>query len=132
MFHFNSIVKPPLSPPGFLFPIVWTILYILMGVAIYFILIFDTKANSSLVTVKNICIILFIVQLIFNFFWSIFFFGFKMYYFAFIWLLVLLGMVVMLSVLSFKINRFASLSFIPYILWMTFAAYLNIGIAVLN
>lgn len=132
MFHFNSVAKPPLSPPGFLFPIVWTILYILMGIAIYFILTFDAKGDISLVTTKNVCIALFIAQLVFNFFWSIFFFGFKMYYFSFIWLLVLLIMVIILAVVSFKINRFVSLSFLPYILWMTFASYLNIGIAILN
>lgn len=132
MFHFGNIKKPPLAPPGFLFPIVWTILYILMGIAFYLILTHDTTGNNSLAVTKNVCIVLFIVQLVFNFFWSIIFFRFKMYFPAFFWLLALLAMVIVLSVMSFKINRFASLSFIPYILWMTFASYLNIGIAFLN
>lgn len=132
MFHFESISKPPLAPPGFLFPIVWTILYILMGIAFYMILTFNAKGTSSLIITKNVCITLFIVQLVFNFFWSIIFFGFKMYYLAFFWLLALLAMVIVLSVMSFKINRFTSLSFLPYILWMSFASYLNIGIAILN
>lgn len=132
MFHFGNMVKPPLAPPGYLFPIVWTILYILMGISIYLILIFDTKGIKDLIIAKNVSIILFILQLVMNFFWSIIFFGYRMYFVAFIWLIVLLIIVIVLTVFSFKINRFASLSFIPYILWMTFASYLNIGIALLN
>lgn len=132
MFHFESVTKPPLAPPGFLFPIVWTILYILMGIALFLILIYDTKNNSAMIVTKNVCITLFIVQLILNFFWSIIFFGNKMYVLASYELIVLLITVIILAIFSFKINRFASLSFIPYILWMSFAAYLNIGIAILN
>lgn len=131
MFHFESVAKPPLAPPGFLFPIVWTILYILMGISIYMILTYDNK-NELLISTKNVCIALFIIQLIMNFFWSIIFFGYKLYLPAFFWLLILLAIVIILTILSFKINRVASLMFIPYILWMTFASYLNIGIAILN
>lgn len=132
MFHFENVTKPPLSPPGFLFPVVWTILYILMGISFYLILVYDTKGDNSLGATKTLCIILFIVQLVFNFFWSIIFFRFRLYFVSFIWLLVLLVMVIILAVNLFKLNRFASISYIPYILWMTFASYLNIGIALLN
>lgn len=132
MFHFESIAKPPLAPPGFLFPIVWTILYILMGISFYLILSFDAKGDESLSVTKKVCVVLFVLQLAMNFFWSIIFFGQKLYFLAFAWLLILLTVVIVLTVLVFKINRFASLSYIPYILWMAFASYLNIGIAILN
>lgn len=132
MFHFEKIIKPPLSPPGFLFPIVWSILYILMGIALYLIITFDAKGISALNVTRNVCIVFFILQLIMNFFWSIIFFKYKMYFFAFYWLLVLLAIVIALTIFSFKINKIASISFIPYILWMMFASYLNIGIALLN
>lgn len=132
MFHFSNMAKPPLAPPGYLFPIVWTILYILMGISIYLILISGVKTNTSLSTIKNVCIALFVLQLIMNFFWSIIFFGNKLYFVAFYWLLALLVIVIIFTVLSFRINRVASLITIPYILWMTFALYLNAGIAILN
>jgi len=81
---------------------------------------------------KNECLTLYIIQLIFNFFWSILFFRFKLYYSAFIWLVILWILVFALIIKSKKINKIASYLLIPYILWMTFAAYLNIMIALLN
>ncbi len=132
MFQFNMVAKPPLAPPGFLFPIVWTILYIMMGVSSFLIFEYDAKGDVKLSKIKGRCVKLYVVQLIFNFFWSIIFFRFSLYYVAFAWLVVLWVMVFALIVELHKLNKMAAYLLIPYLLWMTFAGYLNFGIAVLN
>ena len=130
MMIFDSVKKPPLSPPGILFPIVWTILYVMMGVSSY--LIYKEKDNVNVkAEVKNLLII-YTVQLVFNFSWSIIFFKFSMYKFAFVWLLILWALVLLYIIKSYKINKVASYLMIPYLMWMTFAGYLNIMIAILN
>lgn len=124
---FSQIEKPPLSPPGWLFPVVWTILYVLMGVSAYIV----QKTNGSK-TKKDSAIAVYTLQLIFNFFWSIIFFNLKAYLFAFLWLLVL-WILVLWNVISFyKINKTAGLFMLPYLIWVTFAGYLNFGIFLLN
>ena len=127
MKEFASINKPPLSPPGFLFPIVWTILYILMGISSYLVLTSDASQND-----KRNALIIYGIQLFFNFFWSIFFFNFELYFFSFFWLLAL-WILIILNIIRFnKISKAASYLLIPYLLWVTFAAYLNLAIAILN
>ncbi len=132
MFQFDMVAKPPLAPPGFLFPIVWTILYIMMGISSYLIFEHDDGGDRKISSTKDRCVKLYVVQLIFNFFWSIIFFRFSLYYVAFAWLVILWVMVLALIVESHKLNKMAAYLLIPYLLWMTFAGYLNIGIAVLN
>lgn len=129
---FNAMKKPPLAPPGILFPIAWTILYILMGISSYIIYVYDVKNDTSSLNLKNKCLSLYLIQLVFNFFWSIIFFKFKLYIFAFAWLVILWILVFKLMRESKKISKVASYLLIPYLAWMTFAGYLNIGIAVLN
>ncbi|MBO6134813.1 MAG: tryptophan-rich sensory protein [Lachnospiraceae bacterium] len=133
MMVFNTIKKPPLAPPGIAFPIAWTILYILMGISSYLIYNLDEdKLISSQTILKNNILIIYIVQLIFNFFWSIIFFKLSMYKFAFVWLIILWILVFMFIKDAMKLNKVAAYLMIPYLLWMTFAGYLNIMIAVLN
>lgn len=132
MMSFNAMKKPPLAPPGILFPIAWTILYILMGISSYIIYAYDAQNDTSSLNLKNKCLLLSAIQLIFNFFWSIIFFKFKLYIFAFVWLVILWILVFKLMRESKKISKVASYLLIPYLAWMTFAGYLNIGIAVLN
>ncbi len=122
---FKGMKQPPLSPPGILFPIVWTILCILMGISSY--LVYASKNKDK----KNILVIYFI-QLCFNFFWSILFFRFSLYWIALVWLIVMYLFIVLYTVKSRKVSVTASNLFIPYILWCTFACYLNIMIAILN
>lgn len=124
---FKQLSKPPLSPPGWLFPVVWTILYALMGLSLYLLL---TSRSRSDVIGQGIA--LFGLQLFFNFFWSIFFFNFKLYYFSFGWLIVLLGLIFAMIMSFYKASKTAALINIPYLLWVAFAGYLNIGIAILN
>ena len=123
---FEEINKPPLSPPAWLFPVVWTILYVLMGIALYLVVITRTRED------KKPAIISFGVQLFFNFFWSIIFFNAQAYLFAFIWLL-LLWVAIVLNIYFFnKINTISAKLLISYLVWVTFAGYLNLGIYILN
>lgn len=130
---FNNFDKPPLSPPGWLFPVAWTILYVLMGVGSYFI--FFTKPKTSKKQSRQISSglkALYVSQLIFNFSWTILFFNFGAFYFAFVWIIMLWIQILMLLILSFKNYRATFWCLLPYILWVSFASYLNIAIAILN
>lgn len=123
--QYTEINQPPLSPPSAVFPIVWTTLYILMGIASY--LIYEKKDADN----KN-ALTLYAIQLAVNFIWPIFFFGFNAYLFSFI-ILIVLWIFVLLTIISFyKINKTAGLLMIPYLIWLTFAAYLNLGVYILN
>ena len=125
-FYNGTLVKPPLSPPDILFPIVWTILYTLMGVSAARVWLSPTSAERS----RGLN--LFIAQLIVNFFWSLIFFNAQAFGFAFLWLL-LLWVLILLMILSFyKTDKLAAFLQIPYLLWVTFAGYLNYMIWLLN
>ncbi len=121
---FDTLTKPRLAPPGWLFPVVWTILYILMGIASYLV-ITSGKPNRS-------AIIAYALQLIFNFFWSIIFFNLELYLFAFIWLIALWLLILVTTYLFYQISEPAGYLMIPYLLWVTFAGYLNLSIYLLN
>lgn len=123
---FGALNQPPLSPPAWLFPLVWSILYVLMGISAY--LIYVSGKPSSAKTAYYV----YGAQLFFNFLWSILFFNGKAYLFAFIWLVALLGLIILNAVLFYRIRKTAGLLFIPYILWVIFAGYLNFGIYLLN
>ena len=129
MSMFNDINKPPLAPPSILFPIAWTILYILMGISSY--LIYKNK-DAFKVVYRDKALLYYILQLIFNFFWSIIFFNLRLYYLSFIWLLVLLILIIMLIINAKKVNIISFYLLIPYLIWVIFAGYLNLGIAILN
>lgn len=122
---FENINKPSLSPPGWLFPIVWTILYILMGIASY--LIYTSHYYN-----KNNALFTYEIQLIFNFFWSIIFFNLEAYFLAFIWLVILWIFILITTIQFYNINKTAGYLMIPYLIWVTFAGYLNLMIFLLN
>lgn len=125
---FNSLVKPPLSPPGVLFPIVWTILYGMMGVALYFVI---TSARGSYREQRS-AVIYFALQLAVNFSWSIVFFRFEALLAAAV-VIVLLDLLVIITMIKFKeINKLSFWLLIPYLAWILFATYLNFGFAMLN
>ncbi len=123
---FDEINKPPLSPPGWLFPVVWTLLYILMGVSLYMV-----TEKSPLKNIKP-QLISFGTQLFFNFFWSIIFFNFKAFLFAFGWLILLWVSIAVNIFLFYKTDKRAGLLQLPYLLWVSFAGYLNLSIYFLN
>ncbi len=121
---FQALSKPPLSPPGWLFPVVWTLLYILMGIASYLVLASGKPSRSALTFYG--------LQLLFNFFWSIIFFNLERYLFAFVWLIALWILIFITTVLFYKISKPAGYLMIPYLLWVAFAGYLNLFIYLLN
>ena len=121
---YKILIKPPLSPPSIVFPIVWTILYILMGIS-YGMLKITGSINSK---TKFI----YYFQLFVNAMWSIFFFVLKWRLFSFFWIL-LLGISVFLMIREFyKKNKLAGLLQLPYLVWILFATYLNLAIYLLN
>ncbi len=124
---FQTLNKPPLSPPGWLFPVVWTILFLLMGTASYLVL--SSGKDSSVI---RPALLVYGLQLLVNFFWSIFFFSQNAYLFSFIWLVLLWFLIVITTVLFYRISKPAGLLLLPYLLWVTFAGYLNLAIYLLN
>lgn len=127
MVAYGNMNKPPLSPPPWVFSVAWTILYILMGLASYFIIVSESDPRS-----KAMALNVYAIQLAMNFVWSIIFFNWSMYLAAFIWLMVMLGIVIVCAFRFYNVSRTATYLFIPYILWLTFAAYLNLGAYVLS
>ena len=121
---YNDLNRPPLSPPGFIFGIVWTVLYILMGVS-YGILASKDLVDKSINTI-------YYLQLFVNLLWPIAFFIFKWRLFAFIWLLILIILVIKMIIDFYKKNKLSAYLQIPYLLWCIFAAYLNLGVYLLN
>lgn len=124
---FKNLNKPPLSPPAWLFPIVWTILYLLMGYCSFRILQKGCEredVQSALATYG--------LQLFFNFVWPILFFNLKWYILAFGWLAVMWVLIVRMILKYEKIDKTACYLTFPYLLWTSFAGYLNLAIAFLN
>ena len=117
--------KPPLSPPSWVFPAVWSVLYIFMGISAANIYIIGGKRAEKAFTV-------YFVQLFLNFFWSILFFGFGAYFLAFLWLCLLFAAVRYMIYLFYKINPRAAFLQVPYLLWLAFAGYLNFMFFILN
>lgn len=125
---YGELNSPPLSPPSFLFPVVWTILYILMGVSSAFIWMQRAQSKEK---AEN-ALLIYAVSLFFNFVWSLIFFNFRAYLFAFIWLSVLLTLIILTVIKYKKVFPLVAYLQIPYILWVAFAGYLNFGIFLLN
>ena len=122
----QTIVKPPLSPPGWVFPVVWAILYALMGIGAA--KVYQAPASKT----RSMGLNLFITQLVVNFFWSPIFFNLQAFGLAFFWLLLLWGLVLWMILAFRKVEPLAAKLQIPYLLWLTFAAYLNLGVWYLN
>ena len=121
---YNSLEKPFLSPPSITFPIAWSILYILMGIS------YEILEVNSLIDFKTNLI--YYLQLGVNLLWSIFFFVLKWRFFSFLWILLLLVLVIIMIINFYKKNKITGLLQVPYLLWVAFATYLNLGIYLLN
>lgn len=121
---YNSLQQPPLAPPSILFPIIWSILYVLMGVS-YGILESNSLVDSDINSI-------YYWQLFVNALWSIFFFVLKWRFFAFLWILLLLVLVIVMIIRFYNKNKVAGLLQIPYLIWVSFATYLNFAIYLLN
>lgn len=125
---YSDINTPPLAPPSILFPIVWTILFILMGISSAMIF----GSESAPLPQRKSALYTYALSLFFNFFWSIIFFNMRAYLFAFIWLVALWLLILRTIMKYLKINPVAAYLQIPYLLWVTFAGYLNFAIWLLN
>ena len=126
LFNTNSykhLTKPPLAPPSILFPIIWSILYLFMGISLYIVI----KKNKNLKSFTK-----FIVQFIINLIWPFLFFNIKQYSLSAVWILLIIYFTILMIVDFYKIKKIAAYLQFPYIIWLLFALYLNIGVAVLN
>lgn len=119
------INKPPLSPPGIVFPIVWSVLYLLMGISAYFL---SNERNSKTSELLK----LYWIQLILNALWPLVFWRLKTYILAALIIIFILLLVAIITLKSLKINKLSSYLLVPYVIWLLFALYLNIGVALLN
>ncbi len=120
---FDAIQKPPLTPPAIVFPIVWTILFSLMGYGAARVYLEDPTSNGIEVFGINLAV---------NFFWSIIFFNLQAYTFAFIWLLLLIAVVIVMIIKFYRVDKAAAYLQLPYLAWLLFAGYLNLYIALMN
>ncbi|MBE6574214.1 MAG: tryptophan-rich sensory protein [Ruminococcaceae bacterium] len=125
---YSTLNLPPLSPPSFLFPYVWTLLYILMGISSG--TVYLKRSNNP--TFASDGLSYYALSLAFNFAWSIIFFNFRAFAFSFIWLLALLYLIIKTVICYKKVDKRSAKLQIPYILWVSFAGYLNLGIYLLN
>ena len=123
--QYAVVNKPPLSPPGWIFPVVWTLLYLAMGYASYLVMTVGGRDAKDALTV-------YYVQLALNFLWPILFFRFRLYTFAIFELILLIAAVTVMVIRFSHIEERAGYLTLPYLIWLCFALYLNIGVAVLN
>jgi tryptophan-rich sensory protein len=122
--NYTNLIKPPLSPPKIIFPIAWTIIYILMGISYYIY-----RKNNYY---NNKDIFIYYLQLFINSLWSIIFFIWKLRLLAIIWIILLLFVVILLLKIFYQNNKISFYLNIPYLIWIIFATYLTIGIYILN
>lgn len=123
---YSGLNRPPLAPPMIVFPIVWSILFVLMGIGSA--AVYNERKNTDVSSALKI----YGLQLIVNFFWSLIFFNMQAYLFAFIWLILLWILIAAMIVQFYKIKPAAAYLQIPYLLWVTFAGYLTFMIYLLN
>ena len=123
---FDALSKPALTPPSYVFPIVWTILFILMGVGAAIVIL---KSGGDR---RSHALKIYWTQLVVNFLWSILFFNLHLYLVSFLWLILLWILIFMMIKAFYNVNHTAGLLQIPYLLWVTFAGYLNLMIWMMN
>lgn len=127
MEDFDMVNKPPLTPPNWLFPVVWIILYTMMGIASF--AVYTSKKEPE---IKKAALLVYGIQLFFNFWWPVIFFNGDWYLAAAVWLFVLWLLIIVMLALFGNISRTARNMIIPYFIWVTFALYLNLGVWLLN
>ncbi len=125
MEDFSALRQPPLSPPDALFPIVWTILFILMGIGSAMVFLSRDRDRTGALTVYGL-------QLVVNFFWTILFFNLGERLLALFWIILLIALVIWMIVRFYKIEKTAAYLQLPYLAWLLFATYLNAGVWFLN
>lgn len=122
---YNVLKKPNLSPPSYVFPIAWIIIYIMISISLY--LVTNTKKNGNFDYYM-----IYVIQLIVNSLWTFIFFGLECFLFSFFWVLLLIILVLFMTYIYYQNNKYSAYLLIPYICWLIFAAYLNLQIYLLN
>ncbi len=122
---YNVLKKPNLSPPSYVFPIAWIIIYIMISISLY--LVTNTKKNGNFDYYM-----IYVIQLIVNSLWTFIFFGLECFLFSFFWILLLIILVLFMTYIYYQNNKYSAYLLIPYICWLIFAAYLNLQIYLLN
>ena len=117
--NYDELIKPILSPPKVIFPIVWTIIYLLLGISFLFINSFKSK-------------FLYYLGIFVNALWPILFFVFRLYLFSFIWIILLFIITLLMTIFFYKENKLAAYLNYPYLIWLCFAAYLNLNVLLIN
>lgn len=125
MAEYGSLLQPPLSPPSWLFPVVWTVLYVLMGISSARIYIADGPFSPKALRSYSL-------QLVLNIVWTLLYFALELRLAAFVWIIVLIAAVCVMIIRFFKVDRPAAYLQLPYLVWLIFAAYLNLGTYLLN
>lgn len=121
-----TVIKAPLTPPGWAFAVAWTIIYALMGIGICMVIRKENNRGSAC------CVNIFVAQLIVNFFWSLIFFNAQAFGGALAWLVLLWVLVLTMTICFYRISTTAAWLQVPYLLWLSFAAYLNTAVWLLN
>lgn len=127
MESYGAVTRPPLSPPGWVFPVAWSLLYIFMGLASYIVAVSPVSKER-----RERALSFYILQLAVNFAWPVIFFKLSAYGAAFFWLLLLAALVLICYLLFRHISGTAGKLLLPYLLWLLFALYLNLGVWILN
>lgn len=122
--EFYKSLEKPFNLPSIIFPIVWSILFVLMSISLYIV-----SENKKTETKSYI---LYFVQLFINSLWTLFFFKLKLFLFSFLWIFVILFFVILMIINFYKINKVSAYLQIPYVLWLLFAGFLNYSIYYLN
>jgi tryptophan-rich sensory protein len=122
---YGQLTQPELSPPAAVFPIIWTLLYTLMGISSFLIFVSESPEKEKALWI-------YFLQLFINFLWSPIFFGLQLYLLGFLWLLLLIVLIVIMIRRFYSIDPIAAYLQIPYLLWCVFAAYLSYGIYTMN
>lgn len=120
-------LNKPFELPGIIFPIVWSILYLLMSISYYI-----STEKSKTLDEKNSIRKIYIVQLIVNSLWTLIFFGLNLYFIGFLWILLLIVLVIIMIYRMFNVSKLSAYLQIPYLLWLVFAGFLNFSIFLLN
>ena len=126
MDEYNTLTKPPLSPPNILFPIAWTVLYLIMSISFSYIYLNSDK-NQRKAASK-----IYFLQLAVNLLWPLFFFTLGLYFFSYLWLTLLIVLVISMIIIFYDISKPAALVNLGYLAWLIFASYLNLGVFSLN
>ena len=126
MDEYNTLTKPPLSPPNILFPIAWTVFYLIMSISFSYIYLNSDKYQRKAATK------IYILQLAVNLLWPLFFFTLGLYFFSYLWLTLLIVLVISMIIIFYDASKPAALVNLGYLAWLIFASYLNLGVFSLN